>query len=71
MARSAADIQLEIDNIEAHLKAATSLIGTSSADGVSVTNAQRQSLEQRLDRLYFQLERATKGMLLAARVRGD
>lgn len=72
MGRSASSIQSEITVIETQLASASSLIQSTSADGTSVTQADRQKLEQRLDELYQQLGRAngSSPMLVRGRLKG-
>jgi hypothetical protein len=72
MARSAAGIQAEITQIETYLASADSLITSASSNGASMSRANRQQLEKRLDSLYIQLGRAngTAPMFTRGRVRG-
>lgn len=58
MSRSTANIQAEIDNIEAYLASDAALNSSMTADGVSISRAKRNELEARLDQLYQRLDRA-------------
>lgn len=72
MGRSASSIQAEIDILETHLQASTSLVQSQGADGTSAARFNRKDIEARLDQLYQQLGRAngTSPMLVRGVVRG-
>ena len=72
MARSTASIQSEIDQLEAYLASADSLVTGASSNGASITRAQRTGIEMRLDKLYQQLGRAdgSNPMFARSRLRG-
>lgn len=71
MARSASSIQSEIDAIEALLTSSAGLNTVVGADGMSRT-IDRKGLEQRLDVLYQQLDRASGNapMIVRGTVKG-
>jgi len=72
MGRSAASIQAEITLKEAWLASQASLYTSVGADGTSVSNADIAKVQERLDSLYIQLDRAngTSPMLVRGRLKG-
>lgn len=68
MARSAANIQAEIDRLETMLAAEDTDIKSAGSDGGMATRFDRSKLEARLDKLYIQLSRA-QGTLMFIRGR--
>jgi hypothetical protein len=72
MGRSASSIQTEITTLETYLASADSMVLGVGSDGTNITRARRSEIEQRLDMLYQQLERAngTAPMFVRGRIKG-
>jgi hypothetical protein len=72
MGRSASSIQTEITTLETYLASSDSLVLGVGSDGTNVNKSRRAEVEQRLDLLYQQLERANGSapMFVRGRIKG-